>query len=42
MDKPEAILEAIRACEVGAEIIIHNSDGSVWCILKLICKEEEH
>ena len=42
MDKGEALLQAIRDCEVGSDVIIHNSDGSVWAILTLIAKEEEH
>jgi hypothetical protein len=37
--KPEAILEAIRKTDVGSDIIIQNSDTSIWCILKVICKE---
>ena len=40
-DKAEAILEAIRTSEVGGNIIIHNYDQSIWCILKLVCREHE-
>ena len=41
--KSEAILTAIRNTDVGDNIIIHNNDMSVWCILKVICKEHpEH
>lgn len=39
MDKGVAILEAIRNCKVGEDIIIHNNDQSVWCVLKLVCRE---
>jgi len=37
--KPEAILESIRRTDVGSDIIIQNNDLSIWCILKVICKE---
>ncbi len=37
--KKEVILEAIRGMDVGNEITILNNDGSVWVILKMICKE---
>lgn len=37
--KAEAILDAIRKTEVGSDIILHNSDMSIWCILKVVCKE---
>jgi acyl CoA:acetate/3-ketoacid CoA transferase alpha subunit len=41
--KPEAIVDAIRQSEVGDTIIIHNSDGSVWCVIKIETKEHpEH
>ncbi len=39
MNKSEAILNAIRNTDVGSDIIIHNNDLSIWCILKVICKE---
>ena len=39
--KAEAILEAIRTTEVGNDIILHNNDMSIWCILKVVCKEHE-
>lgn len=39
--KPEAILEAIRNINVGDNVIIHNADGTVWSVLKLICREHE-
>jgi hypothetical protein len=42
VEKGDAVLQAIRDCDVGSDVIIHNSDGSCWAILKLICKEEEH
>lgn len=41
MKKPEAILDAIRKTEVGSDIILHNNDMSVWCILTVKCKEHE-
>ena len=37
--KAEAILDAIRKTDVGSEIILHNNDMSIWCILKVVCKE---
>lgn len=37
--KGYAILQAIRTTDVGDNIIIHNNDMSIWCILKVICKE---
>jgi hypothetical protein len=39
MTKEKAILEAIRKTEVGSDVILHNNDGSVWCVLRVICKE---
>lgn len=39
MTKPEAILEAVRVTDVGSDIILHNNDGAIWCILKVKCKE---
>ena len=39
--KAEAILEAIRTTPVGSDVIIHNSDRSVWCILTVKCKEHK-
>lgn len=43
MDKPEAIIESIRQADVGDNIIIHNEDGSVYCILTVKSKEHpEH
>ena len=39
LSKSEAILEAIRTIEVGGNIVIHNADGSIWCILKKVCEE---
>lgn len=41
MNKPEAILEAIRKTDVGSDIILHNSDMSIWCILRVIAKEHQ-
>ena len=40
-DKSEAILDAIRKVKVGDNMIIHNKDMSVWCILKKVCEEHE-
>ncbi len=39
MNKAEAVLEAIRKCEVGENVVIHNSDGSIAYIIKVITKE---
>jgi len=41
MKKGEAILQAIREANVGEKVIIQNEDGSIYCILKVICKEHE-
>jgi len=41
MKKSEAILEAIRKTSVGDDIILHNNDMSIWCILTIKCKEHE-
>ena len=37
--KAEALLQAVRNTEVGSDIIIHNSNMQIWCILKVIAKE---
>lgn len=37
--KADAILQAIRNADVGNNIMIHNEDGSVFCILEVKCKE---
>jgi len=37
--KGEALLQAVRDTPVGSNIIIHNDDKSVWCILKVVAKE---
>ena len=39
MTKNEAVLEAIRKTPVGSDVIVHNSDGLIWCILTVKCKE---
>lgn len=39
--KAEAILDAIRQAPVGSEVVIHNNDKSVWCILTVVCKEHD-
>ena len=39
MDKPEAVLRAIKEAEVGDDVFIHNSDGSIYCILTVKAKE---
>jgi len=39
VSKAEALLEAVRQTPVGSDVIIHNSDHSVWCILTVKCKE---
>ncbi len=41
MTKPEAILDAVRKTEVGSDIILHNNDMSIWCILTVKCKEHD-
>jgi hypothetical protein len=40
--KADAIYEAIQTCDVGDNVVIHNDDGSVWCILEVTTKEMEH
>lgn len=37
--KSDAILDAIRKTSVGDDIIIHNNDKSIWCILTVKVKE---
>jgi hypothetical protein len=39
MNKGEAVLNSIRQAPVGSNVIIHNADMTVWCILKVIAKE---
>jgi len=39
--KADAVLEAIRQGDVGGNIVILNNDKSVWCVLKLICREHK-
>lgn len=41
MNKAEAIYQAIQDAEVGSDIVIHNNDGSIWCILTLKTREHE-
>ena len=41
MIKSEAILDAIRKTDVGSNIILHNNDMSIWCILTVKGKEHE-
>ena len=41
MNKGEALLQAIRDTPVGSNVIVHNSDGMIWCILKVIAKEHD-
>jgi hypothetical protein len=39
ISKGEAILQAIRNGEIGSEVIIHNNDNSIWCIIRIMAKE---
>lgn len=39
MNKEQAVLSAIRNADVGSDIIIHNKNMQVWCVLRVICKE---
>jgi len=39
MTKGDAILQGIRDADIGDEITIHNDDMTIFCILKVICKE---
>ena len=36
--KAQSTLEAIRMGNVGDDIIVHNLDGSIWCILRILAK----
>ena len=38
-EKSEAILDAIRQTDVGSDVIIHNENMSIFCILTVKCKE---
>jgi len=37
--KGEAILQAIQNGEVNSDIIIHNEDGAIWCVLRILAKK---
>ena len=39
IDKGQAILDALRHADVGDQIIVKNSDGSIWAILKVVVFE---
>jgi hypothetical protein len=39
MTKAEAILKAIRNSKVGDQVVIHNSEGMVWCVIRIVCQE---
>lgn len=41
MTKAEALLRAVRDTPVGSDIIIHNSDMSLWCVLTVKVKEHK-
>ena len=41
MTKGEAVLQAIRDTPVGNNVIIHNSNMQIFCILKIIAKEHD-
>jgi len=41
-NKASAVMQAIRDCPVGSEVIVHNDDGTVFVILKVVAKEMEH
>jgi hypothetical protein len=41
MKKADALLMAIRNTDVGCDVILHNSDMSIWCILRIIVKEHK-
>ena len=40
--KAMAIYKAIQNTRTGQNIVIHNDDGSVWCIIRVETKEHEH
>ncbi len=37
--RAEAVMDAIRQSNIGDNVIIHNSDGSINCIITIKCKE---
>jgi hypothetical protein len=37
--KAEAVMESIRQAEVGDNVVIHNEDGSIFCVLEVKAKE---
>lgn len=37
--KAGALLDAVRQTDVGSDVIIHNEDMSIFCILTVKCKE---
>lgn len=39
LSKGDALLKAIRETDVGSNVIIHNSNGCIWCILRVVAKE---
>lgn len=41
MSKGDALLKAIRDTPVGSNVIIHNADNQIWCVLKVVAKEHE-
>lgn len=41
ISKAEALLQAVRETAVGSNIIVHNSNGMIWCILEVIAKEHD-
>lgn len=41
MNKPDAIIQAIREADVGDDVIIHNEKGMIWCIVRVVSKEHE-
>ena len=41
MTKGEALLQAVRDTPVGSNVIIHNSNMQIYCILKVVAKEHE-
>lgn len=41
MTKEEAILDAIRKTDIGSDVVIHNEDMSIFCVLRVIKKFEE-
>ena len=41
MKKLDAIIQSIREAKVGDNVVIHNEQGMIWCIIKVLVKEHD-